>query len=125
MHRNCLVNYPLSANRALKVFLVQQSTQIMSFVLYCCVHYCKLLQGRQIAVARDTRLLFHPSGSVVQIYDSLSGNLDTSLKGHMDAVNACCFSDDLQELYTGSNDCQICVWSPFETTVEDRDSWSP
>lgn len=44
----------------------------------------------------------------------------------MDAINACCFNEAKQELYTGANDHQICVWSypSIDTILEDRDNWS-
>jgi len=100
--RNKLVNFRQTANRASK--------------------------ARQLAVASDANILFHPSGSIVQGFDLLTGQQTMTLKGHMDAVNACCFNEVTQELYTGSNDQQICIWScPMldPNSDPDRDDWSP
>ncbi len=72
-------------------------------------------------------MLFHPSGSVVQAYDILTGQQQYMLKGHMDAVNACCFNESMQELYTGANDHQICIWSHVSQDLDysHQDNWSP
>ena len=86
------------------------------------------LQARQLAIASDANVLFHPSGSIVQGFNLLTGQQVLVLKGHMDAVNACCFNEAQQELYTGSNDQQICIWSyPVHDPDSDseRDNWSP
>lgn len=83
------------------------------------------LQARQIAVAEQARLLFHPSGSVIQCFELLTGDHLYNLKGHMDAVNACCFNQATQELYTGSNDHQICTWSTkIHQDEDEEDQWS-
>ena len=84
------------------------------------------MQGRQLAIAQDARLLFHPSGSIIQAFDLLTGQQRFSLKGHLDAINACAFNEATQELYTGSNDRQIGVWSSVGTESADReeDTWS-
>ena len=84
------------------------------------------LQARQIAVAESARVLFHPSGSIVQCFELLTGEYLYSLKGHMDAINACCFNQATQDLYTGSNDHQICTWSGTNQSLcqREEDEWS-
>ncbi|EIE20903.1 WD40 repeat-like protein [Coccomyxa subellipsoidea C-169] len=103
---NTLVNYPNTFNRAKK--------------------------GRQIAVSADAHMVFHPSGSVIQKFDIFEGNLHALLRGHMDTVNACCYNPTNQELYTGSNDCQIIAWAAPRRANEEvegedgdnEDTWS-
>lgn len=83
------------------------------------------MQARQIALASKANLLFHPSGSIMQAYDVTSGQQKYILRGHMDAVNACCFNKVTQDLYTGANDHQICVWTFPRNQEDHEDSWSP
>lgn len=62
--RHLLVNYPSAFNRSLR--------------------------ARQLSVSEDSRMLFHPSGSAVQVYDVDSGRLLRTLQGaHFDTVNTC------------------------------------
>ena len=77
--------------------------------------------------------MFHPSGSIIQCFDLYSGKLINQLKGHLDTVNACCWNSNQHELYTGSGDSQIIVWShprpegDLETpgmNNNDEDAWS-
>ena len=85
----------------------------------------KRVQARQIAIALDGGLLFHPSGSIVQAFNLVTGGSRFALKGHMDTINACAYNNTMQELYTGSNDCQIAVWGPQqEAGAKDEDTWS-
>lgn len=80
-----IVNYPHARNRARK--------------------------ARQCALTDDSRILFFPSGNGVQVYETLTGKLITSLAhGHYDAVNCCAYNADLEELYTGANDNRILAW---------------
>ncbi|KAK9909422.1 hypothetical protein WJX75_002005 [Coccomyxa subellipsoidea] len=103
---NALVNYPNTFNRAKK--------------------------GRQVSVSVDANMAFHPSGSVIQMFNTFDGSLHKLLRGHMDTVNACCYNPTNQELYSGSNDCQIIAWAAprranEEDDVEDgdnEDTWS-
>ncbi|CAK0762328.1 hypothetical protein CVIRNUC_002946 [Coccomyxa viridis] len=96
---NTLVNFPSPFNRSKK--------------------------GRQVAVSNDAPLVFHPSGSVIQAFHLHEGSLQKLLRGHIDTVNACCYNPVAQELLTGSNDCQIMVWSPPGDAMDDaHDCWS-
>ena len=158
---NALVNYPNTFNRAKKVGAnLQRSVEAHEPRaappgLLCC------MQGRQIAVSSDAPVVMHPSGSVVQMFELYEGRLLHLLRGHMDTVNACCYNPTLQvqaaglpdgdsthdrsscrpmmraslcvqELYTGSNDCQIVVWGARDHAAEadtaetgmDEDNWS-
>ncbi|KJE90839.1 DNA repair helicase RAD25 [Capsaspora owczarzaki ATCC 30864] len=73
--------------------------------------------------SRHQELLFHPSDSEIGCYDAATGRQVKSLKAHMDVVNCCVFHPHRQELYTGSNDQQILVWSPPPPPVlDDPDS---
>ena len=66
-----------------------------------------------MAATPDGALLFHPSGSAVQIYDASSGALlRRLLGGHYDTINACLWNEAEGELYSGANDGNIVVWAP-------------
>ncbi|CAD7702734.1 unnamed protein product [Ostreobium quekettii] len=99
---NELVNYPGSYNRSMK--------------------------ARQLAVS-DTDLVFHPSGSVVQVFDVATGDLQKLLRGHMDTINCCTYNTNTQELYSGGNDGSTIVWGLLEAdgnidSAGDGDQWS-
>ncbi|XP_042405936.1 WD repeat-containing protein ATCSA-1 isoform X1 [Zingiber officinale] len=75
----------------------------------------------QLALSQDSSAVFIPSMSNVKVYDVLSGlNLQT-FYGHYDMVNCCYFNMQDQELYTGSNDRHILVWSPPSSSFSDMD----
>jgi hypothetical protein len=50
------------------------------------------VQGRQVSVSVDANMAFHPSGSVIQMFNTFDGSLHKLLRGHMDTVNACCYN---------------------------------
>ncbi|XP_031404768.1 WD repeat-containing protein ATCSA-1-like [Punica granatum] len=84
----------------------------------------------QLAVSQESDLVFVPCMTAVKAFDFWSGKTSMTFRGHFENVNCCWFSSHDQELYTGGNDRQILVWSPFvshemeEGTAQDRDSWS-
>ncbi|KAF5179693.1 Wd repeat-containing protein atcsa-1 [Thalictrum thalictroides] len=78
-------------------------------------------KGIQLAVTQDSSLVFVPCMTTVKAFDIWSGRTSMTFRGHYEKVNCCWFSSQDQELYTGSNDRQILVWSPSKTVhaVED------
>ncbi|XP_077230665.1 WD repeat-containing protein ATCSA-1-like [Tasmannia lanceolata] len=91
----------------------------------------------QLAVTDDSSLVFVPCMSAVKAFDIWSGRTSMKFHGHYECINCCWFSSQDQELYTGSNDRQILVWSPSNSDLTeadegsgkgqmslDRDSWS-
>ena len=54
------------------------------------------VQARQLAISEDSRLLFHPSGSVVQMFRLMDGLPIKVLRGHMDTINCCVWNAELQ-----------------------------
>eukprot|EP00262_Sarcandra_glabra_P014548 TRINITY_DN4279_c0_g1_i1.p1 TRINITY_DN4279_c0_g1~~TRINITY_DN4279_c0_g1_i1.p1 ORF type:complete len:340 (-),score=28.52 TRINITY_DN4279_c0_g1_i1:244-1143(-) len=86
----------------------------------------------QVAVAQDSSLVFAPCMNAIKAFDIWSGRTSLIFRGHYECVNCCWFSSQDQELYTGSNDRKILVWSPSNPVVTeaieggrtDRDSWS-
>ncbi|XP_010909113.1 WD repeat-containing protein ATCSA-1 isoform X2 [Elaeis guineensis] len=92
----------------------------------------------QLAVTQDSSLVFVPCLATVKAYDVRSGMTFRTFRGHYELVNCCCLSSQDQELYTGSNDRQILVWSPASPviaeveedgkggwdSVADQDNWS-
>ena len=91
-------------------------------------------QARQIAASVDGSLVFHPSGSVIQVLDMYTGEQRKLLRGHLDTINACVFNPALQELYTGADDASIIVWTKEQAcapddleeqgAIGDADDWS-
>lgn len=81
-------------------------------------------KGLQLAVSQDSSLVFVPCMQVVKAFDMWSGRTVLTFRGHYEHVNCCYLSSQDQELYTGSNDRQILVWSPaksMQTVADERD----
>lgn len=78
-------------------------------------------KGIQMAVTHDSSLVFVPCTTVVKAFDIWSGRTFLTFRGHYEHVNTCCFSSQDQELYTGSNDRQILVWSPSKPSQSELD----
>ncbi|KAF9600686.1 hypothetical protein IFM89_011357 [Coptis chinensis] len=95
-------------------------------------------KGIQLAVTQGSSLVFVPCMSAVKAFDVWSGRTFLTFRGHYENVNCCWFSSQDQELYTGSNDRQILVWSPSRSvhaevderggealmSTSDQDNWS-
>uniref|UniRef100_A0ACD5XAY4 Uncharacterized protein n=2 Tax=Avena sativa TaxID=4498 RepID=A0ACD5XAY4_AVESA len=78
----------------------------------------------QLAVTDDPSLVFVPCMGSIKVYNMWSGTTFQTFRGHYDYVNCCYYNSQDQELYTGSNDRQILVWSPSTpglTEMEDDD----
>ncbi|KAL3160881.1 hypothetical protein ABBQ38_009274 [Trebouxia sp. C0009 RCD-2024] len=89
------------------------------------------MKARQLAVAGEEDVIFHPSGGIIQCLHRLTGQKLGTLRGHLDTVNCCCYNSYQQELYSGGNDCNIIVWAapaPLEVVegldTDDQDAWS-
>uniref|UniRef100_A0A0E0G5E3 Uncharacterized protein n=1 Tax=Oryza nivara TaxID=4536 RepID=A0A0E0G5E3_ORYNI len=92
----------------------------------------------QLAVTEDPSLVFIPCMASIKAYNLWSGMTFQTFRGHYEPVNCCYYSAQEQELYTGSNDRQILVWSPSTPAftemeddgkrqmdfVVDEDNWS-
>lgn len=78
----------------------------------------------QLALTEDPSLVFVPCMASIKAYNLWSGTTFQTFRGHYELVNCCYYSAQNQELYTGSNDRQILVWSPSTpafTEMEDDD----
>lgn len=78
----------------------------------------------QLAVTEDPPLVFIPCMASIKAYNLWSGMTFRTFRGHYELVNCCYYRQQDQELYTGSNDRQILVWSPSTpafTETEDDD----
>lgn len=78
----------------------------------------------QLAVTDDPSLVFVPCMGSIKAYNMWSGTTFQTFRAHYDHVNCCYYNSQDQELYTGSNDRQILVWSPSTpalTEMEDDD----
>ncbi|PKU72690.1 WD repeat-containing protein ATCSA-1 isoform X1 [Dendrobium catenatum] len=71
----------------------------------------------QLAISHDSSLVFVPCMSSVKAYHVWSGVTFQTLRGHYESVNCCYFNYHDQEIYTGSNDRKVLVWSPFSPAV--------
>ncbi|XP_059287748.1 WD repeat-containing protein ATCSA-1 isoform X1 [Lycium ferocissimum] len=90
----------------------------------------------QLAISHDSTLAFVPCMSTTKAFDLWSGKTMMDLRGHYENVNCCLYDSLDQELYTGSNDRKILVWSPSKVTTDelegrdgqtfaiDQDNWS-
>ncbi|VFQ86819.1 unnamed protein product [Cuscuta campestris] len=89
----------------------------------------------QVAISGDSSVAFVPCMMTTKAFDLWSGKAMMNFCGHYENVNCCWYNHQDQELYTGSNDRQILVWSPTKTAIEeesevkmklgvDEDNWS-
>ncbi|CAL9185585.1 unnamed protein product [Musa hybrid cultivar] len=72
-----------------------------------------------LALNQDSSLVFVPCMATVKACDVWSGLTLQTFRGHYELVNCCYFNLQGQELYTGSNDRQILVWSPPSAIIND------
>ncbi|XP_066922573.1 apoptotic protease-activating factor 1-like [Clytia hemisphaerica] len=56
------------------------------------------------------------SDHLVKVWDSVNGKILSTLEGHSDSVNCCCFSSDDKRIITASSDCTIRTWSLMNET---------
>ncbi|KAH7847185.1 hypothetical protein Vadar_022990 [Vaccinium darrowii] len=81
-------------------------------------------KAMQLSTTQDSTLVFVPCMTSVKVFDMWSGKTVQTFRGHYDHVNCCCYSLQDQELYTGSTDRQILVWSPSKLASDELDEWS-
>lgn len=74
--------------------------------------YNRANKPRQLGISDDGEVLFHPSGSAVQVFHVTRGGdaVTTLTGGHFETINACCWNGVQEELYTAGNDHTIVVW---------------
>ncbi len=97
--RNTLVNFPNSYNRSVKVSW--GLSVLLPVADFCCIAFRALMggllaQARQLAMTDDSHILFHPSGSVLQMFRTEDGKPLKVLRGHMETINGCAWNPDLQ-----------------------------
>eukprot|EP00040_Diaphanoeca_grandis_P009853 m.50431 g.50431 ORF g.50431 m.50431 type:complete len:384 (-) comp21297_c1_seq1:52-1203(-) len=82
--------------------------------------------------SRD-RLIFHPHNSDIAVYNLSTGVLRNMLKGHYREVHSCIFHPTREEVYSGSSDAEVLVWTPQidnnkldvdEANTDMHDDWS-
>jgi DNA excision repair protein ERCC-8 len=59
----------------------------------------------------DPNYVFVPSGNNLLMYNIFSGEIKQTFKGHFDSVNTALYNPMQHEVYTGSKDRNILVWS--------------
>ncbi|KAK6116029.1 hypothetical protein DH2020_008298 [Rehmannia glutinosa] len=77
----------------------------------------------QMAVSQDSTLAFVPCMATAKVFDIWSGQTKSTFRGHYENVNCCWYNALDQELYTGANDRQILVWSPYKFISDEVDEW--
>ncbi|KAI3972751.1 hypothetical protein MKX01_019409 [Papaver californicum] len=75
----------------------------------------------QLATSQDSSLVFVPCMTTIKAFDVWSGRTSETFRGHYENVNCCWFNSQDQEMYTGSNDRQILVWSPPKIRLDEMD----
>ena len=95
--RNTLVNFPNSYNRSVKVSraAVQHFKSNIADTSHM-FSVAVVTQARQLAMTDDGHLLFHPSGSVLQMFRVEDGKPFKVLRGHMETINSCAWNPDMQ-----------------------------
>jgi len=58
------------------------------------------------------KYVFVPSNSNLLMYNVHEGSLKKIFKGHFEAVNCCVYSSGLNEVYSGSKDRNVLIWTP-------------
>lgn len=56
--------------------------------------------------------LFQPMSNSIAVIDIYGGSLLKHLRGHYSQVNTCCFHPFFHEMYSGSGDSEVLVWTP-------------
>lgn len=88
--------------------------------------YNRAGRARQMAITEDSKTVFHPSGSAVQMLDLQEGTLLNTLQGaHFETLHCCAWNDRQQELYTGGNDMRIHVWAPQQAPQPEETGEQP
>jgi DNA excision repair protein ERCC-8 len=65
--------------------------------------------------------VFLPSNRNASIFHAFSGTLEKSMKGHFDTINCCLYNPILNEMYSGSKDKNLLIWSPpIKPAAEDN-----
>jgi DNA excision repair protein ERCC-8 len=65
-----------------------------------------------LTVSKNGELVFHPSDTMVTVFEVQTGELVNTLNFHLKKVSSCVFHPDLQHLYSAGLDSQIAVWVP-------------
>ncbi|KAL3684556.1 hypothetical protein R1sor_002578 [Riccia sorocarpa] len=78
-------------------------------------------RATQLGLSPDSSLLFIPTSTAIKVYNLWTGLLLKTLGGHYDDVNCCELHPYEQEMYSGSSDRKILVWSPPPPPQIDED----
>ena len=71
----------------------------------------------QISVTEfdENNFIFIPNNRNLFIFELLSGDIQKILKGHFDSINCCLYNTNANEIYSGSKDKNLLIWSPKYT----------
>jgi len=63
------------------------------------------------------KYVFVPSNNNLLMYNIHEGTLKQTYKGHFESINCCSYNPVLNEIYTGSKDRNILIWSPEKQEI--------
>eukprot|EP01122_Echinamoeba_exundans_P005283 TRINITY_DN15449_c0_g1_i1.p1 TRINITY_DN15449_c0_g1~~TRINITY_DN15449_c0_g1_i1.p1 ORF type:complete len:377 (-),score=53.09 TRINITY_DN15449_c0_g1_i1:1182-2312(-) len=98
--------------------LWETDTGINQMVSYSGTKYRVPLMNK-IAVSTNGKLVYHPNGESVGVYEVKTGKKIHTLKGHYAPVTSMVYHTSLPEMYTGAADGSILVWTPFLDEIEE------
>jgi len=80
---------------------------------------------RRLGFSDDGRVLFHPSESLIHIFDVMGGNLVRTLQGgHYAPIYTAVWNEKYEQLYSGGADKSLLVWGVPARDIDSLDSWS-
>jgi hypothetical protein len=59
----------------------------------------------------NNNYIFIPNSKNITAFDMFSGNIKKVLKGHFDSTNCCLYNPNVNEIYSGSKDKNMLIWS--------------
>jgi DNA excision repair protein ERCC-8 len=103
------------ADKAMRLW--ETDTGINQMISYPGTKYRVPLMNK-ILLSTNGKLVYHPNGESVGVYEVKTGKKVHTLKGHYAPVTSMAYHTSLPEMYTGAADGSILVWTPFLDEVE-------
>ena len=69
--------------------------------------------------------VFVPSNKNLLMYNIFEGCLKNNFKGHFESINCCAYNSSLNEIYTGSKDRNILIWTAERQEIADTIEQAP
>lgn len=107
----------LSTGSDAKMRLWETETGVNEVVTYAGTKYKVPLMNR-IMTSANGKLVYHPNGESIGVYEVKTGKKVHSLKGHYAPVTSMAYNATHAEMYSGAADGSILVWTPFLDELE-------